>query len=374
MSDRIDFLLPRHLEIAEKAFRRFPDPGRTPAESAAAAFAEELNTENGRAVVEVLTKDQHPTRAAGYTFDDLRGMRFPPREALLCHGQEGIFFRGGLVELYASRGTGKSLFAGGIALALATGGEFLKWHAPLAIQVLLIDGEMPGLMVKDRLEAEARRRGLTSCRSLVVIARDWQPDGFMPRLDTTPGQALIEADVAAADVVIFDNRSCLFDPEGEKDGAAWQPAQDYLLSLRRLGKLVIVLHHTSRLGTARGHSRPEDVMDVLVKLSRPEGYLQEQGARFRVEFDKTRGFFGPAAEPFVAALREEGWQVEGDVRSPGRGLRELILDYLRTEPGGASKGQVVGNVEAREQAVRRALDDMAEAGEVRKREGRFYAR
>ena len=34
--------------------------------------------------------------------------------------------------------------------------------------------------------------------------------------------------VDAADLVILDNRSCLFDPEGEKDASAWQPAQEWL--------------------------------------------------------------------------------------------------------------------------------------------------
>src|SRR6185295_5195824 len=109
------------------------------------------------------------------------------------------------------------------------------------------------------------------------------------RLDTEEGQQFIEPVVDAADLVILDNRSCLFDPEGEKDPTAWQPAQDWLLSLRRRGKAVLLGHHSNRQGGARGHSKSEDPMNLLVRLTRPEDYSQEQGARFLVTFDKCRG-------------------------------------------------------------------------------------
>src|SRR5580765_7704032 len=83
--------------------------------------------------------------------------------------------------------------------------------------------------------------------ALTVIGADWQPD-YLPRLDTREGQEAIEPCVEQADVIQFDNRSCLFDPEGEKDPTAWQPAQDYCLSLRRRGKAVMLAHHSNRQG------------------------------------------------------------------------------------------------------------------------------
>lgn len=103
------------------------------------------------------------------------------------------------------------------------------------------------------------------------LAADWQ-DGYLPRLDTLPGRLAIEPFVAQADFIILDNRSSLFDPEAEKDPTAWQPAQDSLLSLRRRRKAVLIVHHSNRMGGARGHSKPEDVMELLIKLTRPEGY------------------------------------------------------------------------------------------------------
>src|SRR5205823_6107860 len=143
--------------------------------------------------------------------------------------------------------------------------------------------------------------GLTGPSSLTIVAADWQ-EQFVPRLDTEEGQQAIEPFVEAADLVIIDNRSCSFDPESEKDPSAWQPAQDWLLSLRRRGKAVLLDHHANRLGGARGHSKPEDPMDLLLSLARPDDYRQDQGARFVVTFDKARGVHGAAVAPFLAHL------------------------------------------------------------------------
>src|SRR6266481_1951186 len=57
----------------------------------------------------------------------------------------------GLVMVYAYRGVGKTHVALGIAYAVASGGAFLKWSAPKARRVLLIDGEMPAVALRDRL-------------------------------------------------------------------------------------------------------------------------------------------------------------------------------------------------------------------------------
>ena len=57
----------------------------------------------------------------------------------------------GLAMLYAARGTGKTHVALGIAYAVATGSKFLKWDAPKARRMLLIDGEMPAAALQERL-------------------------------------------------------------------------------------------------------------------------------------------------------------------------------------------------------------------------------
>jgi putative DNA primase/helicase len=42
------------------------------------------------------------------------------------------------------------------------------------------------------------------------------------------------------------------------------------------------------------------VLDTVISLRRPADYSPEQGARFEVHFEKTRGFYGNDAQPFEA--------------------------------------------------------------------------
>ena len=58
-------------------------------------------------------------------------------------------------------------------------------------------------------------------------------------------------------------------------------------------------------------------MDSVIKLSLPSDYSPVDGARFVVRFTKSRGFSGPDAEPFEAALRDGLWTMKSleDVRT-----------------------------------------------------------
>jgi hypothetical protein len=251
----------------------------------------------------------------GFTLQELTIHTFPVRRALLYRGKQAVFRQGHIGEIYAERGIGKSWLIHTLALVAAYGIEALGFRNPDPCRVLLIDGEMASEEIQERLVYLVRVLGiklntpLLNAGALTVVGADWQ-DGFLPRLDTPEGQAAIEPFIAPADLVFPDNRSCLFDSEGEKDPTAWQPAQNWLLSLRRRGKGVILGHHSNRQGGARGISKAEDPMNLLLKLTRPEDYSQDQGARFLVEFDKSRGFYGAAAAPFTTALTPEGWKLE----------------------------------------------------------------
>jgi hypothetical protein len=251
-----------------------------------------------------------------YSLDKLETVSFPARKPLLFRADVPIFREGHIGEVYAARGIGKTWLLQTLALVAATGGEAMGISAPEAGRVLYIDGEMSSEEVRDRFAHLCQILGVKPSSNLVVIGADWQDDP-LPPLDTEDGQSAVEPFVAEADLIVLDNRSCLFDPEGEKDPSAWQAAQEWLLGLRRRGKAILLGHHSNRNGGARGIGKPEDVMNLLLKLTRPGDYTQDQGARFLVEFDKARGIHGSAAAPFVAALTQEGWVVEGDRRFEG---------------------------------------------------------
>jgi hypothetical protein len=269
----------------------------------------------------------HNITLRALTLPELETHVFEHRRALLRRGDTVILREGHLAEVYGLRGIGKTWFTQTLALLAAAGGSALGFHADEPVRVLQIDGEMAGEELRDRYVDLRQKLGIASTPNLTVLAADWQE--FLPRLDTPSGRLAVEPFVESSDLIIIDNRSTLFDPESEKDPSAWQPAQEWLLSLRRRRKAVVVVHHANRQGGARGHSKPEDVMNLLVKLTRPEGYTADMGARFIVEFDKIRGGHGVDVAPFMAALHTDGWRVESAVDGHEASVADRLLDYVR---------------------------------------------
>jgi putative DNA primase/helicase len=310
-----------------------------------------------------------------YTLDELLKACFPVRRALLCRGEVAVFREGHLGEVYAPRGVGKTWLLQTLALVASANVEALGFRAPEPCRVLYVDGEMSGEELQSRFRTLCGMLAATPNGNLSVVGADWQR-GYLARLDTPEGQSALEPYIEAADLIIPDNRSCLFDPEGEKDPTAWQPAQEWLLSLRRRGKAVLLAHHSNRMGGARGHSKPEDAMNLLLKLSRPADYVQDQGARFLVEFDKARGVHGSAAAPFIAALSGHGWTIERAEQAEEDAISRKLLNHLAAtdKVGEAPKSATaaVRGAEVRKAAGLKAFAELINSGKVKKAEdGRF---
>jgi hypothetical protein len=226
----------------------------------------------------------------------------------------------GLAMIHAPRGTGKSRMAHGIAYAIATGSGFLRWTAPQPKRVLLLDGEMPTATLQEMLRAttQASQRSLPKPDFFRVAAADLAPDG-LPDLANPAAQQFYADIVADADLVLGDNLSTLCRSLKENDADSWTPVQSWGLSLRRAGKSLLWIHHDGKSGNQRGTTRKE---------------VAEQGARFEVHFEKSRGFHGPDAEPFETRLVGDQWAINpiktGDdldtlkaLRKQGMSIRDI---------------------------------------------------
>ncbi len=278
-----------------------------------------------------ITAKAAPKVARAFTMRELAEHQFPARRVVLSRHGAPLIENGHLCEIHAPRGTGKTLFMRSLALIAATGTSAMGFEAPEPVPVCYIDGEMPGRQIQKRDPQLCFALNVQETDNLTTVAADWQDDP-MPRLDTPRGQAFIAPFIEAAHFIVLDNRGCLFDPESEKDPVAWQPAQDWLFSLRRRGKAVVVVRHSNRQGGARGHSKSEDPIDLSIKLSRPESYTARDGARFKVEFDKSRYVHGAAVDEFVVSLTTAGWDVEGATQTTSK-VQQALLDYLRAATG-----------------------------------------
>ena len=222
----------------------------------------------------------------------LAAHKFKEREPLLApvlHSQD-------LAMIFAGRGIGKTHLALALVFAVCGGGEFAGWKAPRPAKVLYLDGELPGSVLQKRL-AMHQPDTPPAPGFLRIFTPDLLPDGMaLPDLSTVEGQAmiddLIEPDTA---LIVIDNLSAWCRAGRENEAESWQPIATWILALRRRGLAVLMIHHAGKGGQQRGTSKREDLLDVVIGLSRPKDYDPRQGARFVLEFSKARNLTGDAA-------------------------------------------------------------------------------
>lgn len=232
---------------------------------------------------------------------------FPPREQLLSPWLPAK----GLSMVFAPRGVGKTHFALAVAYAVASGSGFLKWAAPKPRRVFLLDGEMPAAALQERWR-EIVKAGATEGidiedeDAIRILSADLCEFGI-PDLSTEAGQKQLEPLLGDADLIVVDNLSTICRSGKENESESWGSVQAWALAQRRAGRSVLFVHHAGKGGEQRGTSKREDVMDSVVKLSHPDDYTPEDGARFSISFTKSRGFFGRDAESFEASMRDGRW-------------------------------------------------------------------
>jgi len=228
--------------------------------------------------------------------NELLALKIKPREMLL----DPILPEQGLAMLYGYRGTGKTYVSLGIAVAVATGGDFLKWKAPRPRNVLYVDGELPATTMQERV-----RTILGGCpppETLKIVTPDLQQCP-MPDLSTSEGQRRLEPLVAGADLVVLDNLSALCKTGNENEGQDWLSIQEWMLGLRKRGIAVFFDHHAGKNRSQRGTSKREDLLDTVIVLKHPSDYDHSQGLRCEVHFEKTRAQLGDAAKSFEVVMQ-----------------------------------------------------------------------
>ena len=248
---------------------------------------------------------------------DLMTMELKPRELLL----DPWLIEQGLMMIHAWRGLGKTQVAMGAAMAIATGTAFLKWKAPRPRRVIYVDGELPLRVLQDRVRAARDRAGVKPAPGFLRFVTPDLLGRAAPDLADLKDQAMLDAAIGDAELVILDNLSCLIRSGGaENDAESWQQVSDWALHHRAAGRAVLFIHHSGKSGAQRGTSRREDLLDVVLSLRKPQEWEAKDGARFEV-FEFTLNKPWPAGE-----LIE-------DVRDGVMPFLEDIIDRIVGEDG-----------------------------------------
>jgi hypothetical protein len=252
----------------------------------------------------------------------LLSYEFPPRETLLSPWLPSQ----GLAMLHAYRGVGKTHVALGVASAVATGGKFLTWQAEKPRKVLFLDGEMPGVVLQERLRSTMRDMDKSLADNLIILTPDLQSLG-MPDLATTEGQKRLEPyitnDLA---LIVVDNISTLCRTGQENKADSWQTMQAWALNLRARGKSVMLVHHDGKNGQQRGSSKKEDILDTVIQLKRPADYNSSEGAVFEIRFTKARGLWGEAVAALEAKLVGDEWTTRMVEESTREKVKALLSE------------------------------------------------
>jgi hypothetical protein len=301
------------------------------------------------------TKPPDPLRALDA--HALALMQFKPRETILhpwLHTQD-------LCMVFAARGIGKTHFALGIVFAIATGGRFAKWHAPTPRKVLYLDGELPGNVMQRRL--------LMHCPDvepqpgyLRIFTPDLLPEGrALPDLATRSGQAEIDPMIEDADVVVVDNLSAWARSGRENEAESWLPVADWILRLRRRGIAVLLVHHAGKGGQQRGTSKREDLLDVVIGLSRPTDYDPAQGAVFVSEFTKARNLAGSDAQGLEFRLGGTEERAEWQCSTVEASTYDRVVALTRD---GLKPGEICAELDINKSTVSRHLKNARSAGDL----------
>ena len=326
-------------------------------------------TEAQQAAYQSLVTEVKPTLFALKAVDlhTLANMKFKPRQPLLSpwlNSQD-------LCMLFAARGIGKTHFALAASFAVATGGRFLSWEADKPRKVLYLDGELPGTVMQQRLLTHLPQKEPQPGYFRVFTPDLMSMDDQMPDLATTEGQqvinAMIEPDTA---LIVLDNLSAWArGSRSENDAESWLPLASWILSLRRQGIAVLIIHHAGKGGQQRGTSKKEDLLDCVIKLSRPIDYDSKQGARFELEFTKARNLHGEAAEGLEVILTEDsdgcaswGWStLEGSTY-------QRVIDLANE---GLSQSEIARELDVNRSTVNRHYRRAQEAGMITRKGAAF---
>jgi hypothetical protein len=168
---------------------------------------------------------------------------------------------GAITIAAAPRGSGKSIIALSMGLALATGGVFRGARVPQR-RVALIDRDNPPGLIRRRF----RRLGGQSVTTLRLWTRDKAPP-------------LTEADAWAAfpaeqyDVLIIDSVGAATEGVSEKEGRQTQQYLALLKDLAHRGPAILALDNTNKCGANyRGRGEKGDAVDIVYECRNITGW------------------------------------------------------------------------------------------------------
>ena len=154
------------------------------------------------------------------------------------------------------------------------------WHVASKAGVLHIDGEMNSFELQQRIKLLRKTVGKESkkFRLYLLSADRWskEHDSQFTISNERWRESIFKflEKNEQIKLLILDNLASLAPGIDENSKKDWDPISQWLLSLRRLGKAVIFVHHAGKSGSQRGTISREDIFGLRHKDFSPTG-IQE---------------------------------------------------------------------------------------------------
>lgn len=225
------------------------------------------------------------------TEDEFMGVVIPERKWVL----KDLIVEESITVVNGYRGSGKSWFMMAMANEVSWGGEVGPWKVEEAQNTAIIDGEMPLVLLQERLKMMNRGRDRRKKKAELFL----YPEAYAYRiglnraslLDPRWREELAESMVnLRVKLLIIDNLSSLAPGIDENDKMSFDPINRWLLELRFHGMAIVMTHHTGKTGEQRGTSAHEDHVDTALLLGRPAGATPDTGCKFTVTATKDRAY------------------------------------------------------------------------------------
>lgn len=253
---------------------------------------------------------------------ELASLEIPPRKKVI----DDWCYAGDLGFVFAARGLGKTWLGMFMAHCAATNVDIGPWKIHDESIVLYLDGEMPPSDVKSRDHGLGRPTD-----NLIYVNHEilFERTGQIMNLTHDDFQnAIMEMCKAKnVNILVLDNLSTLASGVDENNGIEWERITPFLMKLRRAHITVIFIHHASRGGQMRGHSKREDPSAWIIRLDNPRDADEDfVGAHFITRFTKWRNASKqPKTYTWVFAADERGdIKVRTEVTSPIDVFRRLV--------------------------------------------------
>lgn len=202
---------------------------------------------------------------------------------------------GALMMIYAEAGVGKTWFSYLLAMALTRSGGQSFTMGPLKVSeqcgVAIIDGELPRYEIQSRFMALAGPMGaenienpLSILTSDELVEKHGEPINLADENWRNAIYSYMESNPVNR-VLVFDNMASLTSGISENSKEAYGPINQWLLSFRRLGLAVIIIHHGNKAGGYRGTSSMIDNLDTVICLDKLN---DADDLCFKVKFEKAR--------------------------------------------------------------------------------------